>query len=151
MNNESGFTLIEMLVVIAILMIVAYIAVPISINQIQTNKLETEAKKLKSSMQTQQQYAYSANENSAYGIKYNTNSYVLYSGNTYATAVLTDTTTFPSGITISQTSLANSSTELNFSKNSFRPDTTGSITLVDGVNSYSVTVNSEGLIEIVKN
>lgn len=150
-KKEAGFTLIEMLVVIGIVIVVAFIVVPISVVQLQGNKLESETKKLKSSMHNQQQYAYSAREDSAYGIVFNSGNYVLYQGDSYATATVTETIDLTNEVDIVQINFADSSSEVNFAKNEFRPSTTGNIVISDGINSYTININSQGLIETTKN
>jgi type II secretory pathway pseudopilin PulG len=143
-KNLSAFTLFEVLIVIAILLATSIMVAPITLNQVQGNKLEASANQITIDIFLAQQYSYTSLNNSAYGIRFFTNSYVFFKGTDYATA-----TEFEE-FTLENVSITNAdfggSDDLLFPKGSLRPVNSGTITIATGLDSDVISINAEGLI-----
>lgn len=148
MKKYSGFTLIEMLVVIAIVTMMGVFLIPISISQVYMSKADGVVNQLSSAIYKQQQDAYSGYLDSEFGIKIDSNSFTTYRGNSFDVGVNKVTTTFQTE-TIS-TSLTGGSTEIHFEKGSLRPSVNGSLNVGSSGISIQVVVNKEGLIYVNK-
>lgn len=142
----KAFTLLEVLVVLGITMTLSIMVMPVAISQIQSKTVLNMAEDLSSSLFLYQQNAYSRKNNKSYGISFSTTRYTIFIGNTLASAENFESVDFPSSVTISQISLANSSNEIVYPAGSFKPSTTGTIRLTDGITIYQININSEGLI-----
>ncbi len=148
-NKKSlikGFTLLEILVVMGIFVTIAAIAFPTTIGQLQKVKVEDVANNMSSLTFAQQQNALSGLNNKNYGIAFQTNRFILFTGNSLASAESTENIDLPNGMTISQINLSASATEITFTKGSFRPSQYGNINITDGSKVFTVLINKEGLI-----
>jgi type II secretory pathway pseudopilin PulG len=145
-----AYTLIEVLLVVGIFTAMALITMPYSINLLQSGRGEDNTKNMVSNMFKQQQDAFSGQSNSAYGISFYSDHYVLYQGASLAGATDTLSINFDRSVTISNISLTGGAIEVNFSKNSLKPSKSGSVTVSDSVNTYLVTINAEGLLSYNK-
>jgi len=142
----KAFSLLEVVMVVAVMIIIALFLFPIALNQLQGNKIDLEVRSIKSNIATQAEYAYAKRDNSSYGIAIFNDHYTLYAGDSLAAATSSDTYNFTSEIRISNINLANGGSEINFVKGSFRPSTTGSFRISSGTVTYLVSINGEGLI-----
>mgnify|MGYP002075693369 CR=1 FL=1 len=149
MKLIRGFTLIELLVVLGILLASSFILIPIAINQIQGSQTFSEIKILYSNIFTQQQNSFSGLKNSSYGIAFFTNKYELYTGESLATSTFREEYYFKNNIAITGINLT-SGTEITFPKGSVKPNEYGQINLSDGLETYQISINKEGLIEYAK-
>ena len=145
-RKYKAFSLVEVTVVIGILIAVFSIAIPYMINDPTESRVQFEMSNLVSHVFEHQQYAFTHRNGSDYGVKFNTGSYVLFEGDTYATATDTLTIDLPSDITISDVSMSDTGTEVQFDQGEFKPNQYGTLKMSkDGVE-YRMTINREGLV-----
>ncbi len=145
-SKKDAYTLVELLVVMGIFLSSTLVLIPFSLNKIQEVKVSTKAIEMTSDIFETQQRAYVAKSNSSYGIKLNSNNYIIYFGNDLATSTDFDQFNLPNNISIVNINLSPSSTEIQFAKNSLFPTQSGSFDLTDGINTYRIQINKEGNI-----
>lgn len=144
--NIKGFTLLEIIVVLGIFLALSVLAFPTTIAQVQKGKMESATSDMSSLIFVQQQDAFSGLNNKNYGVAFAEDSYTLYIGNSLATAESTEVIDLPNGLTINQITLSNAATEINFTKGSLKPSDFGSITITNGIQTFTWSINREGLI-----
>lgn len=150
MRRLKAITLIELLVTLAIFGIVATIAIPFSLQQLQKNRAKQEAQSLVSLLRLTQQRGISGQQASKFGVKFNNSNYVIYRGDNFASASQRETINLPPNISISSINLTNGGSEVTFSSGELRASSYGNIELGNAANLYRVTINSEGLIDYQK-
>ncbi len=152
-NQNSGLTLVEILVIIAILTAMAAQLTPKIVNFYNNYELDANAQELVQVVHLSQQRAMQSENSSAYSIHFvsgSGGSFTLYRGTNYATR---DTSYDEVHNLISSLSLsyaiATSSNDINFSKIEGITGNTGSITISwpDGNLSKTITVNPYGVVE----
>lgn len=144
----KSFSLFELLIVVGLVTLGAVITIPISTSQLQNTKVEVIVKDLKSRLFSLQQDAYTQKNDEGQGIFFNNTNYVIFSGNSFETATDTRIIQIPKGITVTQNTFTSS--QIFFEKGSFRPTSPGFIVLTDGINSYNININKEGLTIVTK-
>ena len=146
-HKYSALSLIEIVLVIGLFGAVMSVLVPFTLKQIRENKVFAEKEVLESTVFTQQQNAYAGKDGYAYGVKFFTDGYEIFQGDSYASLVSSERFYFKNGVEIVDQTFSVSGDELNFAIGEFKPADEGYVELSDGVNSYKVYVNSEGLVE----
>ena len=146
--NKKGFTIIEMVVVLGILLSSSLVLLPIGIGQLQRNKVDSAAKDIASRIFLYQQNASAGLSDESYGISFSTNSYTLYTGDSLASAVNSTQIDLTSNLSFSNISIVGGGNEMHFNKNTFKPVNAGTITISDSLNAYTIVVNQEGLIYV---
>jgi prepilin-type N-terminal cleavage/methylation domain-containing protein len=141
--QTKAFTLFEMLLVMSLLAMMAFIAVPVYQTFQVSNDLESADEYLVQSLKRAQSLAHSAKNDSNWGVHVTAGTISLFSGASY---VLRDTN-FDETFTISNKITPTGLSDLVFTKLTGLPDTTGSFTLT-GSNSETrtITVNSKGTV-----
>lgn len=142
-NNIKGFSLFELLITMGIMMLLALIVFPVTIQKAQQSKLESYASQLVTDIYYQQQRA--ALKGIEGGIYLSTNSYTLFDGPSLSEAVDTDIKRYPSNIRISSVEILNRE-DIFFNKGEFKPYSYGTLIISDGQNNIRVYINREGLI-----
>ncbi len=142
-KNLKGFSIFELLVTMAILMILSLLVFPLAINKTQESKLQSYASQLVTDIYYQQNKCNL--NNMPGGISLGTNTYTLFYGDSFATSTDTDLKKYPSNIRITSIALTNSN-EITFTAGDFKPTSYGTLTVTDGMNSIKVYINKEGLI-----
>jgi len=140
----------EVVVVMGILVAISLVILPFTISQIEDARAENQALSIASELFSSQQDAYSGRNSSGYGVKLNSDSYVVFIGDTLAGASYSDTLTLPQGTSITDITFTGGASEVAFLSGSFRPNRTGSFRINDGVSIYQVTLNAQGLISVDK-
>ncbi|PCI19705.1 hypothetical protein COB64_03265 [Candidatus Wolfebacteria bacterium] len=139
----KGFTILELLLVIGAVIIISALTIPIGVRFYQTQILnETTSDILGTLRRSQNQAAFQKN-NSAFGVKILSDSYVLFQGNSYVGRTVTEDESFSlsGGITISGID------EVVFNKLTGISSTTGTITVTSGSDSQILNINAQGKIE----
>lgn len=145
MRTLRGFTLFEILVVIGIVMIMAFVGISGYAPRTNKSRSEEVVSGLESFIYQCQQDAYGGKNGRACGVKFSSHYYEVYSGDSYAHAVTKETIDFSSGVSVSSVNFG-SGTEVIFGPGSFRPLLSGTVTIGDGLNVFTITVTEEGLI-----
>lgn len=145
-RNLEAFTLFEVIIVLGIVLIISLVAIPIGISEFRTNKVENTAIDMRSLVQSSQQNAYTRKNDSSYGIRFNSESFDLFQGESVATATSVETIELENGVYIENVNLSNALNEFYFPAGELMPDATVSIDISDGAKSFRLEINSEGLI-----
>lgn len=139
----KGFTLIEITIVVAITIALLVFTVPAVVRFLSYQALQDTQTTLVATLRQAHTNALYQKNDSAFGVRFLSGSYVLFQGSSYAarSATYDITTTIPAGVTVSGI------TEVVFTKRTGVPNTTGTILLQSGNRSRSVTINQQGSIE----
>jgi len=144
-EDRLGFTLVELLMVIAISLILAVVAVPIYGSLQVKSQINESTSLLIQNLRISKEKSMARFSDSAHGIKFFSDSYVAYQGNSYSTRTASYDRNFDLGGEVElQWSLSGSgqSDEVNFSKGLGNPDMVGTIEVA------SQTIGSSKTIEI---
>ncbi len=139
----DGFSLFEILVTMAILMMLSFLVFPVTIQKAQETKLEGYASQIVTDIYYQQQRAFQKNLKG--GVALGVNTYTLFDGESLATATETDLKKYPSNIRIASISLSGTN-EIVFQNGEFKPLSYGYFEINDSMNYIRVYINGEGLI-----
>ena len=149
-KSNKAFTLIEMLIVIAILLSATVIVIPVSVRQLQNIRSNAKARELSSHIFSVQQDSYSGLKDKIYGMAFYPNRYEIFTGANRGSADTIDSFLLPNNIILSNIDF-NGTNELVFVKGGFRPNFAGSLNVYDGVTSYNILITTEGAIWYTKN
>lgn len=138
---NQGFTLLELLLVIAGAILIAALTVPVGIRFFQTQSLDEATSSIFGTLRRAQNQAMFQKNDSAFGVKFLSDSYVLFQGNSYG-EVPSENESFslPSGISTSGID------EIVFAKLTGLPNITAILTIISNNDNQIITVNSQGAI-----
>lgn len=149
-RGQNGFTLLELLLVITVLLVIVTIGQDYYSNYVRSIELEAEARLIASDLKTQRGKASSGLDDRHWGVRFVNDSsdyYVLFSTpDTYSSASTTvsATTTLPNGVSFTSPGEGSSSTVM-FTK-VFGTTTAATITLNSWDVARSVSVSANGLV-----
>lgn len=137
----------EILIVIAILILIAAVTIPVYDKMQFSTQLNEASNLISQDLRLAKQKAQAEAGNSAYGVKFDANSYIVYKGDSFETR--DENYDFPvdlgNELNIS-TTLNND--EINFDKGSGEPDNIGTITITNSFNNEKkISINWIGTIE----
>ncbi len=143
MPSASGFTIIEMLLVVAIMSVLTAVSAPLYLNLSNSNQLDAATNLIVQDLYQAQTHSRNQSQDSGWGVAVNGQVITLFSGTSYASRnVANDVNyTVPTAITLS------GSSQVVYSKLYGLPTTNGSFSLVGGGKASTVTVNSKGTVE----
>jgi len=145
MLNKRGFTLIEILLVLALMTVVAAIMIPISVDYQQRNNLDVAQNIFVQNIRRAQQLSMSGELDSHWGVKVIPGDIVIYKGNDYASRDTSYDEKFD--FIISPAIISSGTTEYNFSPVTGIPSpTTGTVFFTDNAYSKQVSVNEKGIV-----
>ncbi len=147
-DKKNAFTIIELILVLAIVSLAGFLFVPVAANEFRRNDLTNTARRISSDIFVQQQNAYSGLDDSSFGISFAEESYTLFTGNNLASATETQVKELPFGISIESAVFNATGNELRFNQGDYRPVGTGSIVLTSGSSSINLIINSSGVINL---
>lgn len=142
-NKLNGFSLFEVLVTMAILMMLSLLVFPVTIQKAQETKLQGYASQIVTDIYYQQQRAFQKNLKG--GVALGVNTYTLFDGESLVTATETDLKKYPSNVRITSIVLAGTN-EIVFQNGEFKPLSYGYFEVTDSMNLIRVYINREGLI-----
>lgn len=144
MSNQRGFTLIEMLLSVAVIALLTGLSVPVYATFNARNDLDISEQSTVEALRRAQTYARSVEGDSQWGVSIQTDKAVLFKGASYATrnAAFDETTTYGAGVN-------STASEVVFAKLSGAPSTTGSVTLTQTStnDTRAVSINAKGMVE----
>ena len=149
-KNEEGITLIELLLVIALIVVLATLSMPVYSNLQTSSQLAESTSLLVQTLRTAKEKSSARLNDVKHGVKLEANSYILYYGSSYTTRIQSyDRTINLEGIDLSWSlSGTGQPNEINFSKGLSLPDMTGTITLINKIGKIkNITINEIGKIE----
>ena len=138
---RSGITVIEIIMVIAILAIVASTSVPILSNFILRNNLTNVSNQIIGSIRKAQDYAMNGRDGAVWGVCQSGNSIRLFSGSCASPSYFED-------YTISSSIIVSGLSETTFSPLRGEPSSALSVTITTGIGSSSVIMNIAGGMDI---
>ncbi len=139
----NGFSLLEIILTAAILLILSVFLFPFTIGKLQESQLKSYSAELVEDIYFQQQQA--RNKNIHTGIKIESGKYTLFTGETFESSTERDEKVLDRAYTISNISL-NEGTTILFAPGSIKPTTFGTFLLNRGRSSVRIYINKEGLI-----
>lgn len=145
-NRSQAFTVLELLIVSALVFSSSLFAISISIPQIQGNQTEAQIRDIESLLFLCQQNAYSGKNDSGWGIRFYSTEYHFFNGDSYDTASSIEEVQLSGSMDVSLISLSDSGRDITFSAGDLAPQAYGTVRLSDHNNSYILTINKEGLI-----
>ena len=142
-KNKAAFTLVELLIVMAIFALLITASIPVSINFYKARTLDVNQNGLVQTLRKAQLKAMSIEADSSFGVYITQGKYILFRGSSYKTrdANFDEIFKLPSNIEVSGLS------EIVFSKLDGIPSKTGDITLTSGSKSETISINKVGKID----
>lgn len=140
-KRQRGLTLLELLMVLAIVVIIAGFSVPIGLSFLRNEGLISSANDLVMVMRIAQQYSIEGVEDTTYGVYMSGTSYTLFKGTSYAARDTSFDESFDvSGLYFSTT------TEVVFQRVTGEPNAPVTVELTDGNRVREVDVNAIGRV-----
>lgn len=144
MNSQAGFTLIEMLLSVAIIGMLVSLSLPVYETFTRRNDLDLTAQTTALALRRAAAYARSGNGDSAWSVAIQSSNVILYRGTDFATRnnIYDETSAIPATITPSGTN------DVEFTKLTGAPTATGTITLTSSTNDVrTITINAKGVVD----
>jgi prepilin-type N-terminal cleavage/methylation domain-containing protein len=145
---KNGFTLIELIIVVALIIMFSALTLPVGFNFYQKSTLKDQAKTLENSLRMAQAMAMSGRGESNAGVIIEEGQYTVFEGDSYEDRPANITIPFPIALS------ATGPTEVVFEKITGLPiipaiteEELITITLKFGANSQEININSQGKIE----
>jgi prepilin-type N-terminal cleavage/methylation domain-containing protein len=142
MPNNSGFTIIELLLAVAIMFVVGAVMAPVSIDFQQRNDLDVAQTTFAQGVRRAQQMSMTGEGDSQWGVIASSGTIVIFKGNTYATRDVN----FDENYVISGSIALSGQLEYDFEKTTGLPTQTGTMTFVNGIYQKQVGVNAKGIV-----
>lgn len=141
--NPIGLTLIELLLVIGSIIIIAALTMPVGLNFYRLQVLDETTSDILGILRRAQNQATFQKNDSAFGVKFLSDSYILFQGSSYAERIQSgdEIIMLPLGIGISGID------EVVFEKLIGIPSFTGTLTITSDGSSQKLSVNAQGAIE----
>jgi prepilin-type N-terminal cleavage/methylation domain-containing protein len=142
---SRGFTLPELLVVIALMVAVAGLTLPSALRFYQNQIVDDTARSLQDALRRARQSAASRRNDSAFGVKIQSDRFILFQGSSFAgrTAAEDETTTYPASVSVTGTF-----DEIVFSRLYATSSASGTISVVGEGFTSAILINNAGKIEI---
>jgi prepilin-type N-terminal cleavage/methylation domain-containing protein len=139
---SQGFTLVELLLVVALIFVVALLTFPVGLNTYRAEVLHSTTDGIMIALRKAQRLAVTGENDQLHGVKILPNTYVLFEGDSYATRnVIRDEVYARSpGVTVSGPD------EVIFGLLHGVPNTSGTLTLTIADRSKSVIIGTHGYI-----
>jgi len=144
MINQRGFTLLELLLSVAIITMLVGLSVPVYESFARNNDLDVATQLMGSALRRAETYARAANYDNAWSVEVQSTTITLFQGASFASrnTAYDETVSLPASVTPS--GLA----EVQFAKFSAAPNTTGTITFTSTTNTVrTVAVNAKGMVD----
>lgn len=143
-KNMKGFSLLEIILTLALLLLITAITFPTTLGNVQKSKARTISSQIATDLYYQQQRARSKNIST--GVYFENGRYTLFDGDSFSVGTEKDQKILPSNIRISSISLTTNNSVL-FEGSEFKPVSFGSLYVLVMGQSFRVSMNEEGLIE----
>lgn len=141
--KAAGITIVETIIVVAVIAILGATTYPVGIGFLQRNELRNKTNELVAAHRTAQVNSMSGKENTTWGVNVDASQITMFKGLTYATrdAAFDQTNDIPSQIIITQD-------EVVFSLITGNPDSTATYVVSSDTDSNTVTVNEVGIVNV---
>lgn len=141
-NYRKGFTLVEVLLVLSIIILLITLTIPLGIRFYSTRQLDVSENGIVQTLRRAQIKAMSMERDSAFGVYITSEEYVLFKGDSYIARDISYDEIFDLPDNLSITGLS----EIVFSKLKGTPSDTGTITLFLDNRTESININEMGMI-----
>lgn len=141
--RNPGFTLLEVALVITLVVIISAFTVPIGINFYRNQTLNEASDGILSVLRRSQNHAAFGKNDSDFGVKILSDTYVLFEGSSYVSRDTSKDASF----NISMGVTATGADEIVFTKLTGVPNATGSITITAGNTTKTIEINAQGHVE----
>ncbi|MEK9183662.1 MAG: prepilin-type N-terminal cleavage/methylation domain-containing protein [Patescibacteria group bacterium] len=138
-----GFTLLELMLVMALLAASVLLTAPLGIDFLQAQKLDETASEIISELRRAHSQSVFQKNDSAFGVKFLSSSYVLFQGNSYDNRIQNNDERF----ILPTFMVVNGINEVVFSKLTGRPSVTGVISVVLRNKNKNIIINEGGVVE----
>ncbi|MFQ6083751.1 MAG: Tfp pilus assembly protein FimT/FimU [Candidatus Aminicenantia bacterium] len=142
-SSTKGLTLIELMMVMAILVLLIGASLPLSINFYKTRQFDVHLKGVVQTLRRAQLKSMVTENDSSFGVYLGSNQYVLFKGNSYLARDVAYDEAFELPDNLQITGLS----EIVFSKLKGTPSDTGTITLTIDNQSETININEVGRID----
>lgn len=143
MKTTNGFTLLELLLVIATITILVGFSVPVSARSQVKNDLDIATSTIVQSLRRAEILSKAVDGDIGWGVNIGSGNITLFKGNTYATR----DTNFDETTTLQPTITPSGLSEIDFAKFTGLPGSTGTITLTTSSDTKNITINAKGAID----
>ena len=137
-----GFTLVELMMVIAILVLLIVVSLPLAINFYKTRQLDVYEQGFVQALRRAQLKAMSVEADSSFGVYIGSDQYVLFRGNSY----LARDVAYDEVFDLPDNLLVQGLSEIVFNKLRGIPSNTGDITLTINNQTETININEMGRI-----
>lgn len=144
-NSQSGFTLLELIIVVAMTILVGLVAVPFYSRFFNQNAVANATDQLTGELRKAQMYSIVGKRGGQWGVAYNSNNIILFQGNTFATRNTAFDETFSVGSNVSVSGF----TELEFNRMTGTPSAAPNITISGGGNTKTVAISTLGVVSSI--
>ena len=146
---KKGLTIIELLIVISILTALIFVSFQAFKNTISKHAIEKTQGTAVSLLSKARQYSKSARNDTTYGVYFQSDKMVLFTGSTYSTSTANESIDFNSNVKLSSKSLVGGGNSIIFNKADGTTDMPGTLTfsLTSSSATKNITVYATGLIE----
>ena len=141
---RRGFTIVELLVVIGLIMVMTALSVSFSFNYLRRHQLDYSGQIMVTEIQTARSQSLAQADNAAHGIAIFPDHVIRFVGDSYATRVAAQDvrTDFFGSFTVS------GNTEMIFPKGQANPSSAATVTLQDSQNFISLNLSAYGVSEL---
>ena len=144
-QGRAGFTLLEMLFVVAILAVIISFSLPLSLDFYQNQQVDAVSGDIVSALRRAQAKAMAMENNFVFGVYFSADNYTLFQGNSYALRNSEQDQVFALSSVLSLSGLS----EVVFSKLSGKPLAVGALTLTtSNGQTRDITINEAGLVNL---
>lgn len=144
MAKQGGFTLLELLLSLSIIGVLAGLSIPVYESFSRRNDLDIATQSTVSAIRRAASYSRAGVGDSAYSVRINDTSVVLFKGTSYATR----DQSFDETLIIPDIITTGGLTDIQFAKLTGMPNTSGSITLSTTTSdTRTITINAKGMVD----
>jgi len=142
-RNKRGFTLTEVLIVIGIALFISGLTIPVGVRFFQVQTLDETAVSLMETLRRAHNHAVFQKNDSDFGVKILSDSYVLFQGDSYASRTQSEDENF----ILSTNIITSGIDEVVFAKSVGTPDVIGALTVTLWSDSQTIDISAQGKIE----
>jgi len=145
-TKGAGFTLIELMIVVALIIMFSALVLPMSFNFFQEATLKDQVRNIENSLRKAQAMAITGQEDSSAGVKITQSECIIFEGESYDNRREKADTIIPFPVSLS----LSGADEIVFQKSTGLPtfpEEERTIIITFGDNSKEITINSQGKIE----
>jgi prepilin-type N-terminal cleavage/methylation domain-containing protein len=150
LNANDGFTIIEVLIAIAIIGVLASLTIAYFNSFLSRNELKNESIKIVDALRRARGQSMAGQSDSQWGVHFESNKYVLFQGNTFtANDSFNEETTLAEVLTISSINLNGGGSNVVFSKINGETTQFGTTTIQNDIGeTKNIVINAYGNVEI---